>query len=110
MESDRFREVIDKLAQNYDRVIFDSPPVAPVTDATILSSIADGVLLVIRSSVTRKELIGKAVALLSAVNSNIVGAVLNDVDLNSRQNGYHYYYYYRHYGHYYGDGDESEAA
>jgi capsular exopolysaccharide synthesis family protein len=108
LESDRFREVIDELMQRYDRVVFDSPPVTPVTDAAILAGVMDGVVLVVRASSTSKEMMGRAVELLSAVNANLVGVVLNDVDLTRRRNGSYYYYYYRQYSQYY--GEEQDAA
>lgn len=110
VESARFREVLAELSSMYDRVIFDSPPVTPVTDAAILSSLVDGVVLVIRAQSTRKEMLRRAVELLGAVNANIVGGVLNDVDLTRRRAGSYYYYYYRQYSQYYGRDDESDAA
>ncbi len=110
IESEAFRRTVGVLASMYDKVIFDSPPIAPVTDAAILSSVVDGVVLVIRANATRNEVLGRAVELMSAVNSNIVGAVLNDVDLTGRSGGGRYYYYYSQYAAYYGDDDESDAA
>lgn len=110
IESARFRKTLEELSSMYDRVIFDSPPITPVTDAAILSSMVDGVVLVVRANATRNEVLGRAVELLSAVNSNIVGAVLNDVDLTRRRGGSNYYYYYRQYSAYYGDDDEADAA
>ena len=107
LESDLFREVVDELMTRYDRVVFDSPPVIPVTDASILGGVMDGVVLVVRASSTSKEMMGRAVELLSAVNANIIGVVLNDVDLTRRRNG-SYYYYYRQYSQYY--GEEQDAA
>lgn len=108
LESDRFREVVAELLSQYDRVVFDSPPVTPVTDAAILAGVMDGVVLVVRASSTSKEMMGRAVELLTAVNANLVGVVLNDVDLTRRRNGSYYYYYYRQYAQYY--GEEQDAA
>lgn len=105
MESARFREILSELGTMYDRVIFDSPPVTPVTDAAILSSLVDGVILVIRANATRKEMLARTVEQLGAVNSNIIGGVLNDVDLTRRRAGSYYYYYYRQYSQYYGEED-----
>jgi capsular exopolysaccharide synthesis family protein len=108
LESDRFREVVEELMERYDRVVFDSPPVTPVTDAAILGGVMDGVVLVARACSTTKEVLGRAVEVLSAVNANIIGVVLNDVDLTRRRNGSYYYYYYRQYSQYY--GEEQDAA
>lgn len=108
LESEPFRRLTEELKSRYDRVIFDSPPIAPVTDAAVLSATVDGVVLVVRSNVTRTEVLGRSVEMLTAVNANIIGAVFNDVDLNSRRAGNSYYYYYQQYASYYGE-DESET-
>jgi capsular exopolysaccharide synthesis family protein len=105
MESPRFREVIEELTAQYDRVIFDSPPITPVTDAAVISSQVDGVLLVVRANTTRRELLRRAIEQLSAVNADILGSVVNDIDITRRTTGY-YYYYYRQYGQYYGESSE----
>lgn len=105
MESPRFREVIEELTSRYDRVIFDSPPITPVTDAAVISSQVDGVLLVVRANTTRRELLRRAIEQLSAVNADILGSVVNDIDITRRTTGY-YYYYYRQYGQYYGESED----
>lgn len=110
MESPRFREVIEELKSRYDRVIFDSPPITPVTDAAVISSLVDGVLLVVRANATRRELLRRAIEQLAAVNADILGSVVNDIDITRRTTGY-YYYYYRQYGQYYGeDADVADVA
>ena len=100
----RFKDVIDDLDARYDILVFDAPPVSPVTDSVVLSALVDGVLLVVRAARTRRDLLARTVDQLDAVEANILGAVLNDVDLTSRSQGY-YYYYHRQYGHYYGRDD-----
>ncbi len=109
MYTERYRTVIEELGKRFDTIVFDSPPVAPVTDAAILAGLVDGVIVVTRAGKTRKDLFGKAIQQLDAVEANILGVVLNDVDLQNRRYGY-YYYYYRHYGQYYGSDDDGEEA
>jgi capsular exopolysaccharide synthesis family protein len=103
--TDRYKETIEMLEELFDVIVFDSPPINPVTDSTVLSSLVDGVVLVVRAGKTRKELLARAVDQLDGVQANILGAILNDVDISDKRYGY-YYYYYRHYGQYYGTDDE----
>ncbi|RWZ59087.1 polysaccharide biosynthesis tyrosine autokinase [Halobacillus fulvus] len=76
--------------QQYDLIIFDSPPVLAVTDSQVLSSSVDGTLLVVRSKQTENEAAVKAKELLLQAKANILGAVLNDREVKSSN----YYYYY----------------
>lgn len=106
----RFREILEDLKRSFDRVIFDTPPMGAVTDAAILSTIADGVVLVGKVGTTRKEGARQAVFQLRELGSPILGTVLNDVDLARRDYGYYYYYRRRGRGHYYyGYGEDREA-
>ncbi|MCA9566074.1 MAG: CpsD/CapB family tyrosine-protein kinase, partial [Myxococcales bacterium] len=102
MHTERFRTVIKELRSRYDRVIFDSPPVIAVADSMILGNFVDGVLFVIRSGQTNKEVVRRAKMNLEGINAPILGAILNDLDLEDRAYRYHYYYsYYSRYGQYY---------
>lgn len=94
------------LATHYDYIIVDSPPVLAVTDAVILSTRTDGVLLVVDAGRTRQGQLKQAVEHLLAGNANLLGVVLNR--LTSRGDGYHTYYYYRH-SYYSGDDDEPDG-
>lgn len=106
LHSDRFQQVLKDLEGRYDRVVLDSPPIGAVTDAAILSQTVDGTLLVAKASKTTKDAVRRARRLLMSVNANIIGLVLNDIDLE--QGGYGYsYYYYRRYG--YGSDVEKGA-
>jgi capsular exopolysaccharide synthesis family protein len=106
LHTDRFRDVVAQLERLYDRVVFDSPPIIPVTDPAVLSRQADGVVVVIKSLVTNRRAAKFAVKQLRDVGANILGAVLNDLDLENREYGYYHYYYYRKYGYYYGSRDD----
>jgi tyrosine-protein kinase Etk/Wzc len=99
--SPTMKEVLRRAQADFDIVLIDSPPLLAVTDAAVLSTIADGAILVIRVGSTAKAAVRRAIAQLQTVHGNIVGAVLNDVDLRSGafSGSYGYYYYY-----YYGEG------
>ena len=83
--------LIEVLKENYDVVILDTAPLQAVTDAQILSTKADGVILVVRADSTKKESVLQAKSLLEKVGANILGTVLNGVE-NSRKKYYYYYY------------------
>lgn len=85
--------LIDQLSREFDYVIIDSPPVLPVTDSVILSRYVDGVVLVIKGASTPRRVVTDARNRLRAVGANILGAILNDVDITNGD----YYYYNRYY-------------
>lgn len=87
--SRRMGEIITCLLGQADVVLFDTPPIIAVTDAALLSSKVDGVVLVIGAGKTRREHARKAKALLDKVNARLVGTVLNNVKLDSTMQ---YYY------------------
>jgi capsular exopolysaccharide synthesis family protein len=109
LHTDRFREMLAELSSRYGLVIIDSPPLVPVTDAAILGGQVDGVIVIVKAGSTRKELVSRAVDSLRSVKANVLGAVLNGVDLE-RGSGGGRYYYYRHYGHYYGEAEASPTS
>ena len=99
------RQLVERLKSEFDILLFDSPPLIPVTDATILASeIADISLLVVRSGETKRELAQKALELLDRVDANLFGVVLNTLDYMKRYGSYYYYYHY----HYYSSEEEEE--
>ena len=94
--SKRMSALLEKLEEIADVVIFDTPPVLPVTDATVLSRWVDGVILVVRGKATRREAARQAVDRLNQVNAKWLGAILNFTTANGeRSRGYSYYYYTR---------------
>ena len=104
--SKRLRQLMEKLREQFDIIIFDSPPLVAVTDATVIASeLADTVLLVVEAGVTKRELGIRAKELLEKVDANIFGVVLNNLDYTKRYGSYYYYYYY-HYHYYYSQEEE----
>jgi len=88
LSSNKMEELISDFSEKYDMVLFDTPPILAVTDAQILSSHCDGVVLVIRSRRTEKKDLIKAKELLDRTKCNILGTIFNDVD---QKDAYYYY-------------------
>lgn len=108
--SQRFRELVSELARTYERVIFDTPPMGPVTDPAILGTLVDGVVLVTKCERTTKESVKQAIRGLRDANARIFGVILNDVDVTAKRYAGAYYAYYRRYGGYYGDSESTKSA
>jgi len=108
LHTDSFRNIFKELATRYDRVIYDSPPVTPVTDALVLASMMDGVVLVINAGHTTWQLAYQSKRRIQDVGGRIFGVVLNSVDLEDRHYGRYYRYYY--YKSRYTEEDETAKA
>lgn len=95
LQTKGFRRTLARLLEQYDRVIFDSPPVVAVTDAQVLGMQLDGAMLVVRAGQTTRDMLANAKRLLSDVNVHVLGALLNNLDVTRRGYGQYYYRYYR---------------
>ena len=97
LHTKRFARFLEEAAVQYDRVIFDSPPLQAVTDAAILASQCGGVLLVVRAQATTRDSVTSAIRSLRDVHANLLGGVLNDVEPSRGVKGHGggYYHYYR---------------
>jgi polysaccharide biosynthesis transport protein len=100
LHSERFKTFLTQVQDRFDRVILDSPPIVPVTDGVVLSTLVDGTILVVRAFKTTKDLARHALRALLDVGANIAGTVLNAVNLNKGEYKYSQYYYYRQDGYY----------
>lgn len=89
--SGRMGRLLEHLAERFDVVLVDSPPVLAVTDACVLAPKVDGALMVVRSGKVEREKAVRAKEALTAVKANLLGVVLGDV---SQKHGEGYYYYY----------------
>ena len=98
ISSERMKRLLAELADRYDHIILDSPPLMNVTDPVILSTMVDGVILVVHGGKSTRDVVRRARHDLDAVNAKVFGVVLNNVDL--RREGYDNYYYYRYYSAY----------
>ena len=102
LSSERLRASHCRLGQLYKFIVIDSPPIMAATDAVILSVLADGVLIVVRSGETPKDAFTRTRDLLGGVRSRLLGVLLNAVDSNAPDYYYSYRYYpysYRGYSH-----------
>ena len=106
-------DMLAELREQYDHIVVDTPPTLSVTDAVVLSTRADAVVLVIRSGQTTKPALRRARDILAQVNARVAGVLLNAVNLDSPD----YYYYYEYqgkYGHRYYDeemtGSDQDSA
>lgn len=94
--SDRMEFFLDAAKEEYNMVILDTPPLLPVTDASVLSRMADGIILVLKYGETTTEAATIAKAQLDKVGARILGAIINGIPTkgnNYYYNNYYYYYY-----------------
>jgi succinoglycan biosynthesis transport protein ExoP len=98
LDSSRMRELINALQPLYSFIIIDAPPVLGLSDTLILSTMTDGVMLVVRAGDTAKDSVLQTRKLLKGVNSKILGVVLNGArESDLRYGSYYYYYSYYYY-------------
>lgn len=105
LASRRMGELYGQLRESYELLFFDSPPVISVSDATVLASLVDSVVLVVRSGAFPSDVVRQAKAQLESVKASFLGIILNSVDL--KKDGYYYRYYYQYY---YGYGYGSQEG
>ncbi len=92
--SKQLEDLLTELGTRYSIVILDAPPLLPVTDAAILTAIADGAILVARYGETHRDQAELAADALAQVNGRLFGTVLNFVPQKRRARGYNYGYGY----------------
>lgn len=92
LASKRMAELIEDMERRFDMVLFDTPPLLAVTDAQLVASRADGVILVVESGKVKKDMVLKAKQALEHAQARILGVVLNNV-ARSKKDSYGYYYY-----------------
>lgn len=109
LSSPRAEQVFRHLREVFDVVIIDSPPVIPVTDALVLSNLADATMLVATARKSRRKDLRRSTELIGQVNGNICGTVLNRIDAEEEGYGYgRYGRYRREYRYGYGYGSTPE--
>ncbi len=103
VSSEKMREMLITLSQQYDHIILDSPPLINVTDPVILSTMVDGVIMVVHAGKSTRDVVRRASQELTGVGAKVFGVVLNNVNL--QREGYDEYYYQRYYTGYYGSSE-----
>ena len=105
--SDQMRRLVTALQSRYSHVVIDSPPIASFTDGVLISTMVDGVLLVVHGGKSSRHVVRRSRQLLQDVGAKIFGVVLNNVNLQTHD----YYYYQRYYSqNYYKTDSEPEQS
>ena len=113
LASEQFRKLLEQLAERYDYVILDTPPINVVSDAMVMKDAISGILLVLRYAVTTFEELSDCMKQIELAQANVLGFVLNDVHRTHNSSYYNYKYKYKYkygYGGYYGRKPETETA
>ncbi|MCI0418811.1 MAG: CpsD/CapB family tyrosine-protein kinase [Acidobacteria bacterium] len=90
LNTQKMKDFLASVSEQFDWVIIDSPPIVPLADAELLSSLVDGTLLVVRASQTPAESVTKAVQTLK--NGKVLGVVFNGTKVSKKSNYYYYSY------------------
>ncbi|MFH0908934.1 MAG: polysaccharide biosynthesis tyrosine autokinase [bacterium] len=106
LDSQKMRDLVTALKVRYDFVFFDSPPIVGVSDASILASEVDAVLLVVQYRKYPRSMSTRAKRMLENVGATVLGVVLNNINILRDD----YYYYYHSYYSHYNQPDEAEAT
>ena len=105
--SEQMSKLLKILHDNFTHVVIDSPPIASFTDGVLIASIVDGVILVVHSGKSSRQVIRRSIQLLNEIGAKVFGTVLNNVNLRSQDN-YYYYQSYYHRDNYRQDSEEEE--
>ena len=105
--SEEMRKLLNILSEKFNHIIIDSPPAISFTDASILSTMVDGVILVVHGGRSSRAVVRRAKQQLLDVGAHVFGVVLNNVKVDARDD----YYYSRYHSHYYeSDADADQRA
>ena len=105
LSSNQMKDLISELKRRYDFVFFDSPPIMGVSDASILASEVDMTIQVIQYRRYPQPMNIRAKQVVEKVGGNLVGIVLNNINVSQDES---YYYYSGYYHDYYAQGEESQ--
>ena len=104
--SEQMAKLIKILQNNFTHVVVDSPPIASFTDGVLIASLVDGVILVVHSGKSSRQVVRRSRQLLQDIGAKIFGVVLNNVNLRSQDNYYYQSYYHRNYYRHESEEDE----
>jgi capsular exopolysaccharide synthesis family protein len=105
--SEQMRRLLKLLGDSFTHIIIDSPPISAVTDGVLISSLVDGVLLVVHGGQSSREVVRRSRQLLQDVGAKILGVILNKVELRPHDTYYNQYYRQGYYG---SDVDEADGV
>lgn len=92
--SEQMAGMLNKMQEHFTHVVVDSPPIASFTDGVLVASMVDGVILVVHSGKSSRQVVRRSRQLLQDIGAKILGVVLNNVNLRSQDNYYYYQSYY----------------
>lgn len=88
--SSQMRRLLEVAGKTFTYIVIDSPPIASFTDGVLISTLVDGVLLVVQGGKTSRQMVRRTRQVLQDIGAKIIGVVLNKADVSS--NGYYYHY------------------
>ncbi len=94
--SQQMANLLARLQARFTHVVVDSPPIASFTDGVLIASMVDGVILVVHAGHSSRQVVRRSRQLLQEIGAKIFGVVLNNVNLNTKENYYYYQSYYHH--------------
>jgi capsular exopolysaccharide synthesis family protein len=106
--SNRMGVLVDQLENEWDMVLFDSPPIVAVTDASMVSSEIDAIALVVKAGQTDRAAVDRALDTIKNVKAPLIGAILNGANPETLTGKYSYYYSYYNY-YYHADNKKEEV-
>ena len=89
----QLQRFVEEAKRRFDIVVFDTPPLNAATDAVVLGTQVDGVVLIARAEVTNRNIAKQKLTLFENVPANILGVVLNGAEADLAHEGYSYYHY-----------------
>jgi capsular exopolysaccharide synthesis family protein len=92
--SEQMSNLLRTLQENFTHLVVDSPPIASFTDGVLIASMVDGVILVVHSGKSSRQVVKRSKQLLNDIGARIFGVVLNNVNLRAEDNYYYYQSYY----------------
>jgi polysaccharide biosynthesis transport protein len=106
--SSQMKRLLDIASETFGFIVIDSPPIASFTDGVLISSLVDGVILVVHGGKTSRQVVKRTRQMLQEIGAKIIGVVLNKADL--RSNDYYYYHYnYKAYSQSESDSDSEQT-
>jgi Mrp family chromosome partitioning ATPase len=105
--ANKLRELVAEFKGSYDKILFDSPPIIGVSDASVLASITDGTVLLIQHRRNPASMVLRAKQIVDGLKATIVGVVLNQVPTGTGEDYGYYTANYSYYSHDSGDGKKS---
>ena len=98
--SERMSALVDRLEQEWDMILFDSPPIVAVTDASMISGEIDAIAMVVKAGQTDRSAVDRALDTIRNVQAPLVGVILNGANPETLVGKYSYYFsYYNYYYH-----------